>query len=74
MAIHPDLKKLNRAVSRLIDAEISYAWRGAGHPDDIPATEKERRNAKRAYRDALLYAGSVIEAYRMGCPPPDTGA
>lgn len=46
-------RALERAVRRLIRAEIEESWSGAGHPEDIPDIEDELKSAKKALR-ALL--------------------
>jgi hypothetical protein len=46
-------EKLMRAVRRLIRAEIDNAWKGGGHPDDIPYIEHELKSATAAYRKLM---------------------
>ena len=41
--------QIKRAVTRLIKAEVDYAWRGAGHPEDIEPIEAERKAARKNY-------------------------
>lgn len=41
-----EVARLKGAIRRLVKASISEAWKGAGHPEDIPATETELKNAR----------------------------
>lgn len=67
--MHPDLKPLDKAVKKLIQAEIANVWKGAGDPADIPFIERELRDARRSYRRALSGLESTFEAHRSGIPP-----
>lgn len=51
--IHPDLKAFDKTVKKLVQAEIANVWKGAGDPADIPAIERELREARKAYKVAL---------------------
>jgi hypothetical protein len=51
--MHRHIRRLKVTVTRLVAAEIENAWKGAGHPDDIPATEERLRVARKQYREAV---------------------
>lgn len=53
MSESPEILKLRAAVKRLVKAEVEYAWRGAGHPEDIDGIERERLAARQAYHEAV---------------------
>lgn len=45
---------LKAAVKRLVTAEVQYSWKGALHPEDHAAIDKELREARAQYQRALL--------------------
>lgn len=45
--------QLVRAIGRVVRASVSDAWKGAGHPEDIPATEAELKAAKGRLKQLL---------------------
>lgn len=45
-----NLRPLKAAVTRLVKAEINNAFKGAGHPDDYSAIERELEMAKANYK------------------------
>lgn len=46
MLTKKQVTQIKRAATRVANAEVEYAWRGAGHPEDEPAIERERQMAK----------------------------
>lgn len=44
---------LTRAINRYTRACIDYSWRYGGNPDDVPAIEQERKNARKALKRVL---------------------
>lgn len=47
------IKRLRRAIRRLVLAHEADSWKGGGDPDDIPAIERELKAARKAL-NALL--------------------
>lgn len=45
--------RLTHAIRRLVQASVSDAWKGAGHPEDIEPTEAELRAAKKRLKELL---------------------
>ena len=44
---------LTKAMKRVAESEVAYAWRGAGDPIDTPAIELERERALAAWQRLL---------------------
>lgn len=47
------LKRLERAVKRLVKAEIDYSWKGSMFPCDQTPVARERTHARKKYKEAL---------------------
>jgi hypothetical protein len=49
MSLHTELTALDKAVKRLVAAELEYQMRGAGYVEDIEPIEREQRLALAHY-------------------------
>lgn len=49
----PEVARIKRAITRLVKAELEYQWRGAGHPEDVPAIEAECKAANKNMHSVL---------------------
>lgn len=58
--------KLQRAIRRLVRAEVNYSWKGGGDPENIPYLTQELKLARKAVRAA-------IESLIQLVPCPYTG-
>lgn len=60
-AHHPVLNRLQRAVTRLIKAELESAVQATRPYDEHPRIERELALAKRRYNDALAAVQLIIQ-------------
>lgn len=47
------IQNLERAVKRLVQAEVAYSWRGGSQPDDWREIQIDLDRARRLYRAAI---------------------
>ncbi len=56
--------QLQRAVTRLIKAELEYSWKGASDPEHWDSIEKELKDARKNYKKHCVGIAHLIYALR----------